>query len=184
MYKPTNRPWSEQDREELMQLWALIPSIALIAIKLNRSIASVQSFASRLGLPRRNNKIGQSYTRWTVSQDEKLQQSVAMHTDTENKIDIVKVADELNRSIDTVIGKLIEIKGNEVEVLSTCFAQLDLLVAKKQSAKFYDDRKSAKPRRCMTCRRLFWSEGAHNRICPECKEINQEIDETEHSIQF
>ena len=182
MYNPINRPWTVSERSELIRLWPLVPSNALIAIEMNRSISSVQSQANRIGLPRRNNKTEKTYARWTHCESVKLEQSLATHTDAEKKIHIVKIADEVNRSIDTVISKLIEIFGSEKEVLSRCHAPLDLKLGQKQKAKFFDDRESAKPRKCLTCQRQFWSEGAYNRICAPCKEANQEIESTEHSF--
>ena len=184
MYSPTNGPWVEADRVRLIRLWSIVPSIALIAIQMNRSIASVQSQASRLGLPRRNNKIGKSYNRWTESEYDKLLKCLVKHTDSHNKVHIVPLADELNRSIDTIISKLIEEFDSEEEVLRACHVSINENQSPEHKSKFFDDRKLAKPRKCMTCQLQFWSEGAHNRICARCKEKYSDIDPVDHSVSI
>ena len=182
MYKPTQKRWSESERRELICLWPFVPSLTLIAIKMNRSKYSVQAQATRMGLPRRYNKTGNSWVRWSVSELIKLEKSVLNHVDAENKIHIVKVADELNRSIDSVIDKLIEYIGDEKKVLSRCYAPLDMRLEEKLKAKLFDDRKNKEMRKCLICQKQFWSEGAYNRICESCKRANLESESVEHSI--
>lgn len=182
MYESINRPWIEPERRRLIRLWPLVPSCALIAIELNRSMRSVQSQASRMGLPRRNNEIEKSRAQWTISEFIKLAHCLTNHIDADNKIHIVNVANEMNRSVDKVIGKLIKFVGDEKKVLSLLYSPLNMHPADRLKAKFCDDRKLAKARKCLTCQKQFWSIGSHNKICEPCKEANQEIESSEHSF--
>ena len=181
MSRKSYRPWTKLEKTRLIRLWQLVPSIALIAIELNRSMSSIHSQAVQMGLPRRYNKFGKSYTRWTISEFIKFGQSLVNHIDADNKIHIAKFADEVNRSVDAVIAKIIEIVGDEESVLSHCYAPLDMYFVDQLKVKFSKDQENAKTRKCLTCLKPFWSTGEYNRICLSCTKANRQIEFSEHS---
>lgn len=165
------RPWTDADNRKLIDLWPRVGSIILIAIDLERSSSSVQTQASRLGLPRRAEGNERHRRKWTPEDLQDLELSVAKRTKFNGEIPICKIADDIGRSIDAVGSKLAETMGGEEEL----FALIDLsdikvhsLITKKVD-KDVDPRKVGKKRPCLCCRKIFWSEGAHNRLCSSCK---------------
>lgn len=73
------RPWTEADNRRLMGYWDIVGSVALIAIILQRSPSSVQTQASRLGLPPRAEEKDRHRRRWADGDDEALDQARRPH---------------------------------------------------------------------------------------------------------
>ena len=165
------RPWTDKHDRQLIDLWPRVGSIVLIALELERSSSSVQTRASRLNLPRRLEGNDRHRRKWTDEDIEKLESSVARRVEDDGSVPICEIADDVGRSIDAVAAKLSETMGGE-EVL---FSKIKVTRKRptpttiKKVDEYVDPRKVGKRRPCMSCRKNFWSEGAHNRLCMSCK---------------
>jgi|GEM_PF-5066293 hypothetical protein len=165
------RPWTDADNRALIDLWPRVGSIVLIALELERSSSSVQTQASRLGLPRRTEANDRHRRKWTAADVAALEESVARHRTPEGRIPICEVAEDVGRSIDAVAARLAETLGGEEELFSVILVTRRPTAAAKHAPneERIDPRKVGRMRPCMTCRKMFWSEGAHNRRCMACK---------------
>ena len=167
------RPWTDADNRALIDLWPRVGSIVLIALDLERSSSSVQTQASRLGLPRRTEGNERHRRKWTSEDISALESSVAARTMADGSIPICEIADDVGRSIDAVSAKLAETMGGEEALFSaikvTKRKYLAIAVEPAKAAEGVDPRKVGKKRPCMSCTKIFWSEGAHNRLCAACK---------------
>jgi len=165
------RPWTDADDRALIDLWPRVGSIVLIALELERSSSSVQTQASRRGLPRRTEGNDRHRRKWTPEDLAALDASVARHRMADGRIPICEIADDVGRSIDAVAARLAETLGGEDELFKVILVTRRPAAARKAPAAQggTDPRKVGKMRECMTCRKTFWSEGAHNRRCMTCK---------------
>ena len=173
--------WENEDSEALIRAWDDIGSITILAILLNRSSSSVQTQASRLGLPRRKDGLQKHRKRWSRSEERLLDKSIDLNTDDAGRVHIYEIAKEMNRSVDAIANKLLDKFGDEellAEILLIPQEIRDKLKSPKartgerqyaKQGEVRDTRAKPKMRDCMTCRSPFWSEGAHNRICDKCK---------------
>src|SRR3546814_17295719 len=59
------RPWSDEGKRQLIEYWDSVRSTVLISLMLDRSPSSIQTQASRLGLPRRSEASDRHRRRWT-----------------------------------------------------------------------------------------------------------------------
>lgn len=168
------RPWTDEDNRALIGLWPRIGSIVLIAIELERSSSSVQTQASRLGLPRRLEGNDRHRRRWTASDVKGLEASVGKRVREDGKLPIYEISEDVGRSIDAVVAKLAEIMGGEGEIFDRIMVtkhHTAMAAIKKPDGQEagIDPRKVGRMRTCMSCPRTFWSEGAGNRRCLACK---------------
>jgi len=154
-----------------------VSSIVLIALALDRSTSSIQTQASRKGLPRRYEANERHRRKWTVEDLKLLEKTLDKHTNEDGDIFICDIAEEMKRSIDAIAERLKDMFGSEEELFQKLKVGniLDNM-KKKEIPKNEDTRKLARTRNCMTCRRPFWSEGAHNRICQSCKKEDTTAD--------
>lgn len=170
MSDSTRRAWDAEDNEALISMWDRVSSIVLIALELDRTTSSVQTQASRRGLPRRNEANERHRRKWTPEDLRLLEATLDRHTDEDGVIYICEIADDMKRSIDAVTSKIAEMFGGEEELFPKLKVTRVIAEAVKVTLpKNVDQRKIPKTRPCMTCERPFWSEGAHNRICQPCK---------------
>lgn len=171
------RAWSEDDKRLLIEYWDTLGSITLIALILDRPEGSVQTEASRLNLPRRLEDKGRHRKKWTEGEIGDLMAAVNMFRTSEGRIRIIDVANVTGRSIDAVASRLSKDYPSREALREVLFIPSDVEEIKKLAARqtvslrpqATDSRKLTKMRNCLTCTRPFWSEGAHNRICPRCK---------------
>jgi len=168
------RDWSESEKRRLIHYWDSLGSIFLIALLLDRPEGSVQTEASRLNLPRRAEDKGRHRKKWTPEEHEELRAAARECRTTDGRILIMDVADRVGRSVDAVASRLSEDFENRRSLRESIYvpeAVLERMAAAKPApAPGADPRRLSKVRNCMTCEKLFFSEGAHNRICPRCKE--------------
>ncbi|MFG6082208.1 hypothetical protein ACEUZ9_002851 [Paracoccus litorisediminis] len=97
-------------------------------------------------------------------------------TDEETRKLIHMWSTSTNAEIARALGRnenAIAIKGSRLKL-----PRKDVAAKMMSSAK-----KGAKLRDCLTCRRPFHSEGAHNRICDPCKEGHSQYD-TDYIVQM
>lgn len=168
------RDWEDGHIQALLDMWPRVMSIVLIALELKRSTSSVQTMASRKNLPRRTEGNERHRRKWTPEDIAKLRDSLRTNTDQDGMVLICEIADEVGRSIDAVASKLGEFDefGSEralfekIRVTRKTFGNAQ---PQAEPAKGTDTRKIGKKRPCMTCSEIFWSEGAHNRMCSKCK---------------
>lgn len=170
------RPWTDVDNRALIDLWPRVGSIVLIALELERSSSSVQTQASRLGLPRRSEGNDRHRRKWTPEDVTALDVAVRASRREDGRIPICEVADEVGRSIDAVAARLSESLGGEEELFRIVLVTRKPPAARKPipAATAVDPRKVGKMRPCMSCSKMFWSEGAHNRRCGTCKSSESE----------
>jgi len=167
------RPWTDADNRALIDLWPRVGSIVLIALELERSSSSVQTQASRLGLPRRTEGNERHRRKWTAEDVAALESSVAARTCDDGTVPICEIAEDVGRSIDAVSAKLAESMGGEealfavIKVTKRKYAAVP--AEPQKNGPGVDPRKVGKKRPCMCCGKIFWSEGAHNRLCASCK---------------
>ena len=171
------RKWTEGDNKILMGYWDLVGSVALIAIMIKRSPSSVQTQASRLGLPPREEDKDRHRRRWADGDDKSLDCAIADLSGGDGKIPIVEVARVVGRSVDAVVARLESRFGNGSDILARLVAPPPPSAPSMPKARPLTDgvrnphTLKAKIKRCLRteCRREFYSEGAHNWICSNCK---------------
>ena len=169
------RPWRDEDNTALIALWDAIGSVSLIAIMLKRSRSSVQTQASRLGLPPRAEESDRHRRRWAEGDDAKLDALMAELTGPGGAIPIQQLAERMGRSVDAVVAR-IEIRHVEESDVMERLAAPPMPVAappcpKPAGAAVADkaEQPQGKMKRCLRCRKNFWSAGNHNWICISCK---------------
>jgi len=178
--------WGDEDSQKLISLWGKIKSVYIIAIILNRSLSSVQTQASRLGLPPRHDSSFRHRRRWTEENDAFLVEEVRKSEKT-GGLDIQAIADELDRSVDAVFFRIESLLPNASDIRKRIYVpsvlhsiSLESYVGAgtptRQHSPSLDGliKKTDKSvRRCLRCERRFWSEGSHNRICSRCKRSDE-----------
>src|SRR5690606_35221629 len=112
------RPWTDADDRSLIDLWPRVGSIVLIALALQRSSSSVQTRASRLGLPRRLEGNDRHRRKWTAEDNKDLDKSFEKRVREDGLIPICEIAEDVGRSIDAVAAKLAEILDGEEELFA------------------------------------------------------------------
>lgn len=162
--------WDAESTNALIDMWPKVSSIVLIALALDRTTSSVQTQASRRGLPRRSEANERHRRKWTPEDLRLLEKALDKHTDEDGEIFICEIAEEMKRSIDAVAEKLKDMFGGEEELFPRLKVTASIEELRKSTThRNIDTRRVARQRNCMTCGRPFWSEGAHNRICQPCK---------------
>jgi hypothetical protein len=180
MTQGKRRPWRDPDNTALIAHWDVVRSVALIAIMMSRTQSSVQTQASRLGLPPRTEERGRHRRRWLDEDDTRLDALIARLREEDGRIPIQGVADEMGRSVDAVVARLVGRHGEDSDVLAMLVAPPLPAMPEPNSdrsapgAKPPQDgdgqkKKKGKTRQCLKCRKSFWSEGNHNWICVTCK---------------
>jgi hypothetical protein len=172
------KSWGDEENKQLIQYWPTIGSVVLISLMMNRTPSSVQTQASRLGLPIREEQRSKHRRRWTENEDITLSNGVKKILTSKN-YNIKELSDLMQRSVDAVVSRIIEVHGRNstiIKMLSTPLVpekeELTLAMEKmsKQSSKKSGDiTKQGKMRQCRMCLRSFWSEWNGNRICLTCK---------------
>src|SRR3546814_12462854 len=84
---------------------------------LDRSPSSIQTQASRLGLPRRSEESDRHRRRWTRRDREDLDDIVRTMTLPSGKIPIEQVAERVGRSVDAVASRLLADLANPADLL-------------------------------------------------------------------
>lgn len=171
------RTWSDDDKSLLIEYWPTLGSIVLIALLLDRPEGSVQTEASRLNLPRRIEEKGRHRKKWTDTEDKDLESALNIFRTADGRIRIIDVANITGRSIDAVATRILKNYSSREEMRAALYIPSDIEEIKRQTAKqssgirtpTTDSRKLKKMRNCLTCSKPFYSDGAHNRICPRCK---------------
>ena len=173
MSQGKRRPWLDSDNTTLISLWDVVGSVALIAIMMERTPSSVQTQASRLGLPQRAEERDRHRRRWVHGDDDYLDIVVVELTLRDGKIPIHQVADRMGRSVDAIVARLISRHGEDSDIMSRLMAPkpkikpvedvIKLTVQSKMQGK------EGKQKKCLKCRDNFWSPGNHIWVCKGCK---------------
>jgi len=177
------RKWQDSDTRALIDMWPRVGSIVLIALELKRSTSSVQTQASRTGLPRRMENNERHRRKWTEDDVIGLRDALSKNTTDEGRVLICEIAEQVKRSIDAVAAKLAEDEffGHEeklferIKVTKTSIASATTTAATADASiscdevKSTDRRQQAMDRKCMKCKKSFWSEWVGNRRCNACK---------------
>lgn len=187
-------PWSEQDLRFLADHWQSAASVLVLSYFINRSAVSVQTQASRRGMPARSDIVDIKREDWSAGDDEQLAEIVERYRLGDGRIPIVDVADAIDRTIDAVARRLNLFKLKPEKLRDIIYIPEDLIHEnlQKRSEKsdqnpwdldedddpedfvdfdYEDLMPKQKPamRACLCCRKSFYSEGVGNRICPPCK---------------
>ena len=168
------RPWDETDLDLLIRWWMWEPSVVVIAILLGRSTSAVQTMASRKGLPKRDIEPETHRRRWTEQECADYDAEKRRLRREDGRTPLIELAHSLRKSLDTVaIHFLQEVGTTENFLRHAWLPEPPRLDERRQASRLecapVDNRKTAMIRKCLTCGRGFWSEGAHIRRCPNCK---------------
>lgn len=170
--------WTDEDTAQLIEFWDSVGSVALIAIHMQRTPSSVQTQASRKGLPPRAEDRDRHRRRWLESDDAMLDGLLESLVDSNGRIPIVGVSEKMGRSVDAVVTRIATRHGEDSDVMAKLVAPsapvetkstaggVGGAVAIKLGPKSRD---TGKTRKCLSCTNLFHSVGAHNRVCISCK---------------
>jgi hypothetical protein len=169
MPQGTRRPWRDADSTMLIALWDTVGSVALIAIMLQRSRSSVQTQASRKGLPPRTEDSDRHRRRWMEGDDERLEELLVELTQQDGSIPIQELAEKMGRSVDAVVARIEASHGEESDVMARLVAPPVPLTAAEVKPAAVDPKRKGKVKTCLNCRNKFWSEGNHNWVCITCK---------------
>lgn len=168
--QPARRNWLPEDNDTLMGLWDTIGSVILIALMMERSASSIQTQASRLGLPPRAEEKDKHRRRWSDADDIVLENLENEYTDSVGRIDVSTIARVMGRSVDAVLSRLEALHGEDSGVLSRILIPVPESKTQDSPALTF---RGAKPgegkKKCLRCRKEFWSEGKHNWVCVPCK---------------
>lgn len=162
------RLWSEAENLLLMHLWDVVKSQTLIAIMMRRSISSIQTQGSRLGLPPRSVARHKRRPPWSVEDDRNLDEAMRRLTNQDGKVPIVELSEAVRRSVEDIVARLEQRYG-------ATSSQIDALVAPPPPTipPVRPKTKSRFPGTiiCLRsdCRRTFYSPGPWKRICNTCR---------------
>ena len=167
------RTWLPDDNRMLMGLWDTVGSVMLIALMMGRSASSIQTQASRLGLPPRAEDKNKHRRKWTDEDDDILNEQELLYTDMRGMIDAKAIATSMGRSIDAVLSRLEARYGEDSCVLSRVVIPMQSAAPtvgeSPQPLAFRGAKAGEKERQCLRCMKMFWSEGRHNWVCVPCK---------------
>jgi len=130
------KPWTNEETDTLIRAWEDVGSIILLSILLKRSTSSVQTQASRIGLPRRKESLQRHRRRWSRSEERQLENLIATHSTKDNKIKIYDVAKAMSRSEERQLENLIathSTKDNKIKIYDVAKAMsrsVDAIAAK------------------------------------------------------
>lgn len=178
MSQGKRRPWHDADNDALIALWDVVGSVALIAIMLKRSRSSVQTQASRRGLPPRAEESDRHRRRWLDGDDERLDALILELALPDGGIPIQALSERMGRSVDALVARIEARLGEDSDVMERLVAPptpaLPLPGVKPVLQNIGETavnakKSSGKVKSCLKCRRNFFSAGNFNWICVTCK---------------
>lgn len=168
--------WGEEDTKKLISLWGRTGSVYIIAILLNRSMSSIQTQASRLNLPQRQEEPGHQRRRWTQEEDDYLIEITNQKT---GHIDVPEIAKKLKRGVDATFSRLEKFAQDAAALRRRIYVpsvintiSIDAYLPNRgnlDTSGVVPKNNDEKMRNCLDCGKPFWSEGKHNKICSNCK---------------
>lgn len=176
------RGWLVSETAKLMMAWERAESVYAIAASLGRTRMSVLVQATRLGLPpRETNAIRRKWTQEEIFILDTEYEAVKNRT--KSYFDAEHLSERFGRSFDAVLAKLEKRWGSDAvshvapESLRKrdggLSASAEGLARRPEGLKdspfATESSNGARERLCLCCRKAFWSEGKHNRICLACK---------------
>ena len=165
--------WEPDENEVLMGLWDTVGSVILIALMMGRSASSIQTQASRLGLPARFEEKDRHRRKWSDEDDDILTEQELNHTTPEGRIDIKAMSANMGRSIDAILSRMENMYGEDANILSRIIVPYETPNRKLDVPITFKNAKAGeKKKECLRCHEGFWSEGKHNWICTPCKRPN------------
>lgn len=144
------REWSTAEIEKLIWLWKNVQSIKTIAGILGRSTSAIQTQASRRSLAKRLTSKEPADQTLSKEQSDRLRQ---IYRDTPSGISILGLSRVTDAPIETILSTLLDLSNEDRRYI-------DRIVYPVSTGDM---------RNCLRCGRPFSSEGAHNRICSNCK---------------
>jgi hypothetical protein len=107
--KPRERePWTDADTQNLITCWYNNDPVLLISIKLKRTPSSIQTQASRKGLPSRKIDNQRHRKRWTPAEDTILDQIVYQKS---GFTALQSYASSRSRTLDAVVSRIMHRHG-------------------------------------------------------------------------
>ena len=172
-------PWSAADIATLVDLWERVGSNALIGIIMRRTTSSIQTKASRIGLPERGLTDPNHHRRWSAADDSMLDVAMNANRRQDGLLPIMAVAGSVGRSVDVVLARLTARHGEGADILQRLHVDIEdiAVAARSEPAKQPEPKKmvsassssaDGKQRNCLRCGKPFWSWGSGNRICGTC----------------
>lgn len=171
------RPWLGKEQKILISLWRTRLPTRMIAWLLRRSPMAIAVKATKLGLPpRRLDDEDQRRTsaHWTsyeiATLVERHHESLARldPSTPASLIDIATLAEDLSRTPNSVLDKLIEMYGEDI--LPRIRIDTLLALAQETAELKIENPQSLKERSCLKCGAPFLSHGPHHRLCQNCRQ--------------
>lgn len=179
------KPWGDEEREALVRYWTGTHSIQLTAIMMGRTTSAIQTAASRFNLPKRELDDDSHRRPWNGVDEANWLRAKKTLATPEGRLPVHHLAVHLKRSVDSVVVRLLKDVDQDREAFLSLIVIPDNDIKLKEfaetiralkpaaddgfKAEVVDQRKVGKMRKCLSCERNFWSQGAHNRICNRCK---------------
>ncbi len=157
--------WSSEDNELLIMLWNAIGCVPILSMIMERSVSSIQTQASRLNLPSRDDGGELRRRKFSKEEIDDLKESMGYVSDGfDGKIPILALAKELGIGVGAAFRRMEMFWGDEKEVLDRI-----IIPDMEEIKKIGKNSKNGKQCDCLSCRKPFWSAGSHNRVCDNCK---------------
>lgn len=165
--------WTSGDDQILFNMWDETHSVFIISRIMKRSMSSIQTRASRLNLPSRDEASTKIRKKWKKVEEiqfqEWIEDAIKNH---KSVIKIENMAKVLNRTVDALVKKIASKYGEDSDVFKKIeIGHYDVNVIKKTVPQI--KRETGKLKTCLKCRKTFWSEGNHNWICQNCKRSDE-----------
>ena len=168
------KEWTRDDDKLLLGLWDIVQSVYLIAIIMKRTRSSIQTRASRLNLPTREDKITKHRRRWKKEDEQILEKHIiSLMKKNNNQLPIVELSKITGRSIDALAHKIEILYGRESIYFQNLTAPIPDVDKIKKKEPVIKRKGNGKIKTCLKCRKQFWSEGNHNWICSNCKRSDE-----------
>jgi len=164
MNEIVRRSWSAEEKDLLTALWFAWGSVILISAKLGRSTSAIQTQASRMGLPGRDQGDNEgARKKWEDDERAELVETVDEYRREHLKIPIFDLAQDYGRSVDSVADAIRNLWEEEEGFIKAL--QLPEYNAEDPLKGIGKLRK----RPCLCCQKPFFSTGPGHRLCTTCR---------------
>jgi hypothetical protein len=152
-----------------MAYWPSIGSVTLIAMLMDRTPSSIQTQASRLGLPRRVDSRDAKRRPWTEEDDRALDAAVAELEGPEGSIQIDDVAVAVGRNIEQCMTRLIERHPEGQAVARRIRIRTSAPAPRRRGDPNGRRVREEGAKKCIGCGKMFYSQDMVNlHQCPKC----------------
>ena len=160
--------WTPAEDGALRSYWEQSGSLIWAAHKLQRTLPSTRTHASRLGITL---VVSGGARGWSDAEDARLARAVDDCTLADGRLELLHVAALAGRSPDATLTRMLDAWGRSRELLDRLsFSPTGEMLAERTKLAERPKASGRKLRKCLGwCGRHFESEGAHERVCKACK---------------